>query len=175
VFGRLEKVMSQKSSMQIGRESESRGVPTKCPNKSGEPRAEGIEGRRLTKENTERTPASQTPSWINASNSLLGVREVARKEKRIRYISDEHFTVDGTLIEAWASQKSFRPKDGTGRPSEAEIYVDGKFVGQTPATIPLITGAHRGVVKSNGGKDWERELTVLKESQVALRAVLESP
>lgn len=29
-------------------------------------------------------------------------------------LSDEHFTVDGTLIEAWASQKSFRPKDGGG-------------------------------------------------------------
>jgi transposase len=28
--------------------------------------------------------------------------------------SDEHFSVDGTLIEAWASQKSFRPKDGSG-------------------------------------------------------------
>src|SRR5450830_1311514 len=27
------------------------------------------------------------------------------------YLSDEHFTVDGTLLEAWASQKSFRPKD----------------------------------------------------------------
>ncbi|MGH9651407.1 MAG: IS5 family transposase, partial [Terriglobales bacterium] len=27
------------------------------------------------------------------------------------YLSDEHFTVDGTLIEAWASHKSFRPKD----------------------------------------------------------------
>jgi hypothetical protein len=27
------------------------------------------------------------------------------------YLADEHFTVDGTLIEAWASQKSFRPKD----------------------------------------------------------------
>jgi hypothetical protein len=27
-------------------------------------------------------------------------------------MSDEHFTVDGTLIEAWASQKSFQPKDG---------------------------------------------------------------
>jgi len=26
------------------------------------------------------------------------------------FLSDEHFTVDGTLIEAWASQKSFRPK-----------------------------------------------------------------
>lgn len=28
------------------------------------------------------------------------------------HLSKEHFTVDGTLIEAWASQKSFRPKDG---------------------------------------------------------------
>ena len=27
-------------------------------------------------------------------------------------MSDEHFTVDGTLLEAWASQKSFRRKDG---------------------------------------------------------------
>src|SRR5258705_13263488 len=30
------------------------------------------------------------------------------------YTSDEHFTVDWTLIEAWAGHKSFRPKDGTG-------------------------------------------------------------
>jgi transposase len=28
-------------------------------------------------------------------------------------LSDEHFSVDGTLIEAWASPKSFRPKDGS--------------------------------------------------------------
>jgi transposase len=31
-------------------------------------------------------------------------------------VSCEHFTVDGTLIEAWASLKSFVPKDGSGRP-----------------------------------------------------------
>ena len=31
-------------------------------------------------------------------------------------LSDEHFSVDGTLIEAWASIKSFRPKDGGGEP-----------------------------------------------------------
>jgi transposase len=28
-------------------------------------------------------------------------------------LSDEHFSVDGTLIEAWASQRSFRPRDGS--------------------------------------------------------------
>jgi hypothetical protein len=31
-----------------------------------------------------------------------------------KFMSDEHFTVDGTLIQAWASQKSFRSKDGSG-------------------------------------------------------------
>ena len=30
-----------------------------------------------------------------------------------KFMSDEHFTVDGTLIQAWASQKSFHAKDGS--------------------------------------------------------------
>ena len=30
-------------------------------------------------------------------------------------LSDEHFTVDGTLIEAWASHKSFKRKEGNGQ------------------------------------------------------------
>ncbi len=33
-----------------------------------------------------------------------------------RLLSTDHFSVDGTLIEAWASMKSFRPKDGWGEP-----------------------------------------------------------
>src|SRR2546428_9385549 len=32
------------------------------------------------------------------------------------FLSDEHFTVDGTLIEAWASLKSFKRKDAAGGP-----------------------------------------------------------
>ncbi|WP_371323871.1 IS5 family transposase [Dechloromonas sp. ZY10] len=35
-----------------------------------------------------------------------------------RLTSHEHFTVDGTLIEAWASMKSFVSKDGSGKPPE---------------------------------------------------------
>jgi hypothetical protein len=38
-------------------------------------------------------------------------------QERIKaLLSDDHFSVDGTLIEAWASMKSFRPKDGSGDP-----------------------------------------------------------
>jgi len=36
---------------------------------------------------------------------------VVEEGKRLHLMSSEHFTVDGTLIEAWASLKSFRPKD----------------------------------------------------------------
>ena len=37
---------------------------------------------------------------------------VVRAAREANLLSDEHFTVDGTLIEAWASLKSFKPKDG---------------------------------------------------------------
>jgi hypothetical protein len=33
-----------------------------------------------------------------------------------RLLSSEHFSVDGTLIEAWSSPKSFQPNDGSGSP-----------------------------------------------------------
>src|ERR1700719_3648943 len=45
-------------------------------------------------------------------------------ERAKPHMSDEHFTVDGTLIEAWASQKSFRPEDGQGKPPGAGGEVD---------------------------------------------------
>src|SRR5216684_2631919 len=37
-------------------------------------------------------------------------RTVVAEARELRLTSDEHFTVDGTLIEAWASLKSLRPK-----------------------------------------------------------------
>jgi len=43
-------------------------------------------------------------------------------------VSSEHFSVDGTLLEAWASHKSFKPKDGP--PSEPPVA--GKNVEAEP-------------------------------------------
>jgi transposase len=43
------------------------------------------------------------------------------------YLSDEHFTVDGTLLEAWASQKSFRRNDGpSGNGGDREVDFHGE-------------------------------------------------
>ena len=42
--------------------------------------------------------------------------EVLKQAREADLLSEEHFSVDGTLIEAWASQKSFQRKDGEKAP-----------------------------------------------------------
>jgi transposase len=44
--------------------------------------------------------------------------EVVEQARNKNLTSDEHFTVDGTLIEAWASLKSFQRKDQKNKPPE---------------------------------------------------------
>lgn len=47
-----------------------------------------------------------------------------------RLTSSEHCSVDGTLIEAWSSHKSFKPRDGSGPPSEPRRNPEVDFKGQ---------------------------------------------
>jgi transposase len=47
--------------------------------------------------------------------AVLG--EVTREARKRRLVSDDHFTVDGTLLQAWASFKSVRPRDDADGPS----------------------------------------------------------
>jgi len=57
-------------------------------------------------------------STFSKNRDRLLNQDVARsffarvREQAQPYMSDEHFTVDGTMIEAWASQKSFQKKEG---------------------------------------------------------------
>ncbi len=63
------------------------------------------------------------------ATSLLG--EVVREARRRQLVSEDHFSVDGTLLQAWASQKSVRPRDsggdqqppsGSGRNPEVDFH-----------------------------------------------------
>jgi transposase len=55
---------------------------------------------------------------------------VLNQERVKALLSDEHFSVDGTLIEAWASTKSFRPKDGSGEPPASGRNGERDFHGE---------------------------------------------
>jgi S1-C subfamily serine protease len=61
----------------------------------------------------------------------------------------------------------------TSDPDGAEIYVDEKFVGNTPAKLKLTEGSHVMILKAAGFSEWKRKLEVLKGSQVTLKPVLE--
>jgi transposase len=65
------------------------------------------------------TPAFDATSFTKNRDRLLShevaprfFQAVLAQAKAARLISAEHFTVDGTLLEAWASLKSFQPRDG---------------------------------------------------------------
>jgi len=107
------------------------------------------------------------------------------KQARSRdLLSDEHFTVDGTLLEAWAGQKSFRrvddnhqlrehrrsdfsPGDGAHRDIKpANIFVTNR--GQAKATVPSV---EPGLVRFSS----EPMVAALMATLSGLREILASP
>ncbi len=60
-------------------------------------------------------------------------------------------------------------------PLGADITVDGKFVGNTPSTIPLSPGDHTVSVEKEGLRPWQRQMTVSAGGNINLDATLEKP
>lgn len=63
-------------------------------------------------------PAWEASTFSKNRERLLGgdiaqefLEAVVAEARRKHWLSDDRFTVDGTLIEAWASKKSYQPKD----------------------------------------------------------------
>ena len=54
---------------------------------------------------------------LEAEVAKLFLAEVVEQAREKGFSSDEHFTVDGTLLEAWAGAKSFQRKEGRNPPS----------------------------------------------------------
>ena len=65
-------------------------VPMKFPNKAGQPAAEGMEGRGLTKGNPQQQNASRTLCRSNAPSALERVRQAASKDKEMRFTALFH-------------------------------------------------------------------------------------
>src|SRR6266852_2156833 len=103
--GRLEKAMSQESNMHAGGESDGCVLPSKCPNKGGQPPAEGMEGRQPTKENIGQATAPRTQSRSSELSDLLGVRKAARKDKRPRFTALLHHVTVNLLRDSYFALK----------------------------------------------------------------------
>jgi len=103
--GRLEKALSPKSNMYVAGESDGRVVPAKCPNNGEQAPAEGMEGRRPTKENIGQATPPRTQSRTSELSDLHGVREVARRDKRTRFSALLHHVTSGLLRDSYYALK----------------------------------------------------------------------
>jgi len=80
-------------------------TPAKCPNKGGQAPAEGMEGRRPTKENIGQATPPRTRSRTSESSALRGVREVAGRDKRMRFTALLHHVTPELLRDSYYALK----------------------------------------------------------------------
>lgn len=88
-----------------------------------------------------------------AEKFFVGVLKQARKADPL---SDEHFSVDGTLIEAWASQKSFQKKDNGEKPppdDPGNPAVDFHGEKRSNATHESTTDPDARLARKSGGHE----------------------
>jgi transposase len=81
---------------------------------------------------------------------------IVEQARAVGLMSDEHFTVDGTLIEAWASLKSFKPKDGSGdKPPDGPGNPTVDFHGEqrSNATHESTTDPEARLARKGAGKE----------------------
>ena len=67
---------------------------------------------------------------LEADAARVLLKQVVSEARRRRLLSADHFTVDGTLLEAWASHKSYRPRDEQGPPKGGGRNRDADFQGE---------------------------------------------
>ena len=85
---------------------------------------------------------------------FLGI--IVRMARRKNLVSDEHFTVDGTLIDAWASMKSFKKKDGSsddGDHSKSNPSVDFHGERRSNETHASTTDPEARLARKGKGKE----------------------
>jgi transposase len=83
-------------------------------------------------------------------------RAVVEQARALKLLSDEHFTVDGTLVEAWASLKSFRRKDaGAGDPPDDPGNPTVNFRGERRSNVThqATTDPEARLAKKDAGEE----------------------
>jgi hypothetical protein len=77
--------------------------------------------------------------------------------EKAKFVAPEN--TDAKLVSASASSAQ-ATVNVSSTPSSADVEVDGKFVGNTPSSVPVSAGEHSVKVSKKGFQPWERKLTV---------------
>jgi serine protease Do len=136
---------------------------------------------------TSINPGNSGGPLLNTHGEVIGINTVKVVKEDIQGIAFALSSSDMLEVlhrfypmSAVSPQDSARMAEGTGAvnitsdPDGADIFLDGNFVGNAPATLKLSVGVHTIRLRSPGRADWERSLSIQKDSQVSLKAVFKS-
>ena len=105
-------------------------VLVKSPNNTGQPVAEGMEGKGLAKGNLPQQHAPRTPSRVGALSALERVRHAARQDRKLRFTALLHHVYDHDALRAAY----------LGLKREAAPGVDGETIGNISGVCGLTEG-----------------------------------
>ncbi len=114
---------------------------------------------------------------LKPSYRTVDVTERIGSETRLRFQMDR---MEGEAPEGEAGTKGPAVVQGAqGKlsivsvPSPAEVEIDGRYIGETPATVQLSPGSHQLLLRRAGHADWRREIEILPASDQKVSAALE--
>src|SRR5262245_24355283 len=139
-----------------------RGVLEALRGATGAPVAVAAEDRKYV-------PTSVETVTVDSSGKGAKTEKAEQADKGDKLAGDER------PRRAEAEQAEVKSEDSgtirvTSVPDGAEVYVDGSFVGNSPAQLKLSAGKHKVEVKAEGHEDWSREVQVLAGSDLNLKA-----
>jgi transposase len=98
------------------------------------------------------------------------LQAVVARAKKARLMSPDHFSVDGTLIEAWASMKSFRPKNENDDDNDGNGWSDFRGQKRSNETHGSKTDPEAKLMRKGNGREAKLSFTesVLMENRHGL-------
>ncbi|HEY1861442.1 MAG TPA: PEGA domain-containing protein [Gemmataceae bacterium] len=141
-----------------------------------QPRERVLPGKQTRNASSQTAPAAAQPSQTapaavdaaqNASNATSSKKPEAATPAPASAAGSVSNAPSACMPTAAASCSAF-----VSEPAGADIYVDGKFVGNTPSTLTLAPGSHEIRIQAGKFKPWTRTLESTAGSTVTIHAAL---
>jgi hypothetical protein len=120
---------------------------------------------------------AEVTAYVNGDVRLETKNFHAKTEQSVQSFADPQSAPTQSEPTPSPTSATAVPTNGTvevhSTPEGAEVYVDGAFIGNAPATLKLAPGQHTIRVTQSGFKEWSREIAVQAGSDAHLSASLD--
>jgi len=124
-------------------------------------------------------PGNSGGPLLSAHGEVIGMNTVKVVKEGVQGIGFALSSQDilAVVQRFFPQQQTAQPEKGrlqvVSSVPDAEVYIDGKFVGNAPSTVPLAAGEHTVEVKASKFADWKRVVSVNDGSDLNVKAALE--